>query len=437
MDGDESHIENTVIDGIFLPKRDSSSLVYFISGEDSNSVLKGFTLQNGKGTQKITGNSASSFNAGGGIFLDSSGAKIENNIFKNNSLESYFCTAGAGIECIELPADKSVIINNNTFYDNQLDGKVSTGGAIDLFIIEGEALISKNKIYRNKIKAKDSGYGGGICIYGSSSKKIVIENNYISNNETASGYPRGGGIAIQEAHATIRNNILLYNISQRKGSYAARGGGISVRFDNSVNSYHKVNLLPYAMNVIIENNTILFNKSSDAGSGISSTDASAKIVNNIVRGNKTITGTQIFKEQAKLDYRKINLIVKYSNIEGGFNGEENVDKDPNFEDSTYFCLTKNNSECIDAGDPSDKYFDVPNPDIIGRPKAPAYGSRRNDMGAFGGPNSKWADMGIITDVENELISEIPNTPYLSQNYPNPFNPRTTIKYSIPSESVMS
>ena len=88
LDGDESHIENTIIDGIFLPEKDSSSLVYFISGEDSNSVLKGLTLQNGKGTQKITGNSASSFNAGGGVFLNNSGAKIENNIFKNNYLFS-------------------------------------------------------------------------------------------------------------------------------------------------------------------------------------------------------------------------------------------------------------------------------------------------------------------------------------------------------------
>jgi len=42
---------------------------------------------------------------------------------------------------------------------------------------------------------------------------------------------------------------------------------------------------------------------------------------------------------------------------------------------------------------------------------------------------------IITDVKDEI--EFPNSFKLYQNYPNPFNPGTTIKYSIPSTSVIS
>ena len=63
---------------------------------------------------------------------------------------------------------------------------------------------------------------------------------------------------------------------------------------------------------------------------------------------------------------------------------------------------------------------------------PALGSRRNDIGAFGGPHSKWPEiLGPTTGVENHQ-EIIPGSIYLSQNYPNPFNPATTIKYSIPA-----
>ncbi len=69
---------------------------------------------------------------------------------------------------------------------------------------------------------------------------------------------------------------------------------------------------------------------------------------------------------------------------------------------------------------------------------PSRGTKRNDMGAFGGPNSKWDQMSIIpadttgaTGIENYYFN-LPKSFDLSQNYPNPFNPETTIKYSLPS-----
>jgi hypothetical protein len=62
------------------------------------------------------------------------------------------------------------------------------------------------------------------------------------------------------------------------------------------------------------------------------------------------------------------------------------------------------------------------------------------VGAFGGNNwlLGWTALDHIgylsdmtTDVELELVNEIPSDYELSQNYPNPFNPSTTIAFSLP------
>jgi hypothetical protein len=45
------------------------------------------------------------------------------------------------------------------------------------------------------------------------------------------------------------------------------------------------------------------------------------------------------------------------------------------------------------------------------------------------------EQGILTDIKTSAV-EIPNNFELFQNYPNPFNPTTTIRYSIPSSSVI-
>ena len=64
LDGNTDHIDNTIIDGSQAKNSDSASVVYFISGEGNNSVLKGFTITNGSGTY-IQEDEASS----GGVLL--------------------------------------------------------------------------------------------------------------------------------------------------------------------------------------------------------------------------------------------------------------------------------------------------------------------------------------------------------------------------------
>ena len=51
MDGDTSHISKTTIDGSKSANPDSGSVVYAVSGEDTTSVICGFTITGGTGTK--------------------------------------------------------------------------------------------------------------------------------------------------------------------------------------------------------------------------------------------------------------------------------------------------------------------------------------------------------------------------------------------------
>jgi len=77
VDGDTSHIVQTIIDGSNPSHPDSASVVYFIDGEDTTSVLCGFTIRGGAGTPWIAPDQ-SLWRSGGGVFcIDVFGATIK------------------------------------------------------------------------------------------------------------------------------------------------------------------------------------------------------------------------------------------------------------------------------------------------------------------------------------------------------------------------
>ena len=76
LDGDTMHIQNTIIDAdtLVLGVADSGSVVCFVNGEGSTSVIQGFTLQNGIGTSYSDDN-----RFGSGIYCWESSPTINNN----------------------------------------------------------------------------------------------------------------------------------------------------------------------------------------------------------------------------------------------------------------------------------------------------------------------------------------------------------------------
>jgi hypothetical protein len=126
--------------------------------------------------------------------------------------------------------------------------------------------------------------------------------------------------------------------------------------------------------------------------------------------------------------------ITYSNIEGGWEGEGNIDEDPLFADSLDYFLS-DQSPCIDTGDPDSVFYDLEDPDNPGYALLPSLGTIRNDMGAYGGPGAPgWIPNSVK---ENQPSEPLPFDFILYPVYPNPFNSISIIRFSVRSQVNVS
>lgn len=333
----------TIIDAVM-----NGSVVTFNSEEQTNSVLDGFTITNGRGY----GDNWGSY--GGGIFCGyNCSPTIRNNIITGNKIivgpkENGY---GGGIYSYQ----GSPIIENNIIHGNSAD----EGSGIHCNA-GSEARIINNTIYKNS----DS-YGGS-GIYCRSASPAII-NNIIERNGTL-------GIFCYNSSPLIAGNLI-----SRNGP--GGGSGIAVSFNS---------------HPLIINSTIVGNGSIqgsyDVGNGIHIMGGSPTVVNTIIHGRAGQTGPQISIDGA-------SLTISYSDVEGGQDsvyvengtlnwGEGNIDADPLFVSFYGFdFLLHPTSPCVDAGKPSieDGISDW-------HPRWPDWypNGSRSDMGAYGGPgNDGW------------------------------------------------
>ncbi len=296
-------------------------------------------------------------------------------------LQGFTITAGGGTEWVDPQYPQF------TWY---------SGGGI--FMYTASPTIRHNLITMNTVSNVgnyDGISGGGLLCFMGNPK---ISNNIITSNQA--GY--GAGIVVDYSGAIIKNNIVAENTA---GTSYGGGGFYTIGNDTEP--------------IIIENNTIVGNHSGTTGGGLRLYSSVVTARNNIIWGNTQNSAGQIFGESTSS--------FTYCDVEGGFNGEGNINEDPLFADTLYHLNT--NSQCVDAGNPDILYYDPENPQDPGYALYPAMGTVTNDMGAYGGGGS-----GSWVSVDNQHSvygSEI----VLHQNYPNPFCPCTTICFQILPKNI--
>jgi len=307
---------------------------YFHSGETSEAVVCGFTITNGLSEY------------GGGINCENSSPTIKyNKIIKNSA------TWGAGICC----NNSSPVISNNIIAENAAG---DSGGGIRC--LSSSALIEKNNIVKNSAT-----YGGGVYEDNSSP---TITNNFIAENFVTK---EGAGVHCYKLFPIITNNKIINNSSE------FIGGGIlcnqsyptitnNIIANNSAEGGGGIYIWSFS-NPIIANNTICKNR----GGGIfCCNNVSAIVLNSILWADSPC---EIFVGVSS------TITVVYSDIQGGFRGEGNIDADPMFVDADNGDYRLSDySPCIGVGI---QVSSVPGTDIEENPRPNPPGSDL-DIGAY-------------------------------------------------------
>jgi hypothetical protein len=225
MDGDIMHVDNTIIDGSQPVYPDSAATVMFTHGEDTTSILCGFTITGGSGLDLAEYDGR----LGGGIACFFSGAKITGNKIFNNQVSHPNIAAGGGIGCFHDEGEIRIVIENNSITGNGCFANAisASGGGI----FAGSNAIIRNNIITNNncVSELANAEGGGVKaenIYGIADSVYLINNTISYNTLTTLNMARGSGVCILYSHAFLLNNSISHN---SQSASIANGSGILVR----------------------------------------------------------------------------------------------------------------------------------------------------------------------------------------------------------------
>jgi hypothetical protein len=477
MDGDTSHIANTIIDGSQIPTPATASVVYFISGEDTTSILCGFTIQGGKGTNSPLW--GTTFSCGGGVYIKDSGASFRYNIIQDNEVNDTLSSitdgaCGGGIYAFNgFPG--WVIIKNNRIVNNRAitNHHVAEGGGIHVYLTN--ARITENKILNNLTRHTTmDGWcaGGGLICMGDDFPSIqaaICDNEISTNQALGPGGSYGGGASFLhlDNSSYIRNNVISGNKANWFGggldffSYnlttfnvesnyffnneAFDGGAIDDNYDSTSRILLTNNIFvhntaydqggaiwTYRISgstedhlLISVNNSFYDNHAANAGGAVYAYEDNPLIFNSIFWQNPGLDNNAITAENGTTEIAFSDLD---SNLIAGFKiiGAGMINADPMFSD-TDLLMTAPWSPCVEFG--VAEYtcthgilYLSPDKDILGnlRPVGSGY-----DMGAY--------------DIEGWGLGtgQIANYELRITNSPNPVYNLTTFAYTLREPEVVT
>lgn len=455
-EGDTNHIANTIINGSQPLDPAKGSVVTFESGEDTTSVLCGFTVSGGTGTFiEDAGNAFS----GGGVFITGSGGKLLNNYIQNNIVSNEGWAFGGGVTAAgpDVPVEW-VVLRGNRIVNNQSisQSDVADGGGIFCYY---NLILVNNQISFNSADGYLGGNGGGAAIWGAFGPvTIEVSNNEITHNEaettigTIDYNALGGGVSILfDVTGRVSNNVISYNFIDAPSNHGSNGSGAFIQ-DISSDGFVFENNLIQQNNTISQNchggglsllrsnghylNNVIQNNSAPNGGGISirGVNNNAVFINNTITGNTATGGgggiymmlstvvliNSIIVENNSPIYPSIlqysgTLNVRYSNV-GGENvwpGEGNVNCHATFlEDGYHLSQT---CQLVESGIASI------NIDGIWY-NCPAY-----DIDGEGRPSNAFPEIGA----DEVLIVSVPEPMPVNHSsfaiYPNPASEKITVQ----------
>jgi hypothetical protein len=376
--GEQQYISYTRINADHFPLSDSASVVTFKSGEDSNSVLAGFTLLGGSGTMT---RDKGGIRCGGGVFCLNSSPTIRNNIIQGNeAINSSPFGCGGGIYCEDYrktPTISSNLIRSNT--SNYGGGIYCSGSSAK---IVNNLIIGNSALYVSKdTTLDDGGYGGGIeC---DNRSRLIIVNNTLDSNYA---YIYGGGIDVRgSSFVQVANNII---------SRSLLGDGIYVYSSNDT-AY--ISYCDFWGNFEDDIDGIVVLGLGDTTWGWNRNETPCDSFYNIFRNPYFVEGYHLADSSACIDA-----------------GDNNAPTLP----PTDF----DGNPRVADGDTNGSFF--------------------VDMGAYEYQTGGYGGFAKIVggdrkDTETRSSSVVPDKFSLLQNYPNPFNPATVVKFEIVQPAKVS
>lgn len=367
----EMGYQSTTIDGSNATNPDSASVVFFTNSEGEGTVLSGFTIRGGTGTQNADNR------RGGGILIEDASPLIAYNLLTNNSVESTENAYGGAI--LATGTSNPVILGNKIQMNSSFSSSGNGYGGGICYNYGASMTIIANEVTGNTAEV-----GGGV--YGKHESQSILQNNVICQNQADLGGGTGFNPGVE---VSLINNVICDNIA------LIRGGGLFAQIS-------QVSLL----------NSIIWSNSAPIGSQI-------------------CLGDQGSYAELSVDYNDLQFGEDSIQIEPGSSlnwGIGNLDESPvfNLDSLSEFQLSEN-SPCIDAGDPDPYFFDPEDPENPGNPLWPSLGTLINDMGAFGGNGSStW--MGITSEATTSPPGRI------SINLsPNPVYSSLQVSFSLPQK----
>ncbi len=191
--------------------------------------------------------------------------------------------------------------------------------------------------------------GGGI--YLQSGTMATVVDAHVVGNTCANG--GGGGIIANSSTVNLVGGTISGNTAKWGAGVEATGSTASVAISRCVVSGNMAILDghgsgAYSVNsaqVTLDNSTVSGNLQSTKGGGLSVLNSGTiTAANSIIWGNGT---ANLYNDAGSAG----TITIAYSDVEGGYEGEGNVDVDPRFVAYDDFRL-QTNSPVIDAGDPA-------------------------------------------------------------------------------------